>query len=192
MRRFFSISAKLALFASAILVIGCASGPNVDSDYNESYSFSKIQSYYLIPDKAADYLGQPGSSLTDQRVAKAIQHEMDKRAIAPAARDQADILVSFHITSKDKTRVRNYNAGYSYGAYGGYRYGGMSMGYGNNVSVQQYVEGQLIIDMVDPKTNSVVWRGTSTKKIDSDWTVDERIEVINTHVAASMALIPGL
>lgn len=191
MNTFFSAAAKLGLIVSALAFIGCASGPKVDADYNEAYNFSQVKSYHLIPDKTADYLGQPGSSLTDQRIEKAIGVEMDKRNIAPVARDQADILVSFHVTSQDKTRVRNYNMGYNYGYYGGYRRSGMSMGYGNDISVQQYTEGVLLIDLVDPKTNNVVWRGTATKKIDASWTNDERIEIINSHVAATMALVPG-
>ncbi len=196
MSTLFSLTAKIGLLISALAFIGCASAPKVDADYNESYNFSNIKNYYMIPDKEADYLGQPGSSLTDQRIEKAISFEMDKRNLAPVARDQADILISFHITTKDKTRIRNYNMGYSYGSYGGYRRSSMSMGYGSNygndISVQQYVEGQLLIDLVDPKTNNVVWRGIASKKIDKNWTNDERIDIINSHVSATMALIPGL
>ena len=192
MSNLFSLTAKIGLVISTLAFIGCTSTPKVDADYNESYNFSSIKNYYMIPDKEADYLGQPGSSLTDQRIENAISFEMDKRNIAPVAREQADILISFHITSKDKTRVHNYNTGYSYGMYGGYRRSSLSMNYGNDISVQQYVEGQLLIDLVDPKTNNVVWRGTASKKINNNWTNDERIDIINSHVAATMALIPGL
>ena len=186
------ITLKIILLGFIALLTSCASGPKVDADYNESYSFSGIHSYYLIPDKEADYLGQPGSSLTDQRIENAITHEMDKRNIPPTTRAKADILISFHISAKDKTRIRNYNMSYNYGYHGGYRHSSMGVGYGNDVSVQQYVEGQLLIDFVDPKSNNVVWRGTAVKKVDKTWSNEERVDIINDHVAATMALIPGL
>jgi len=37
------------------------------------------------------------------------------------------------------------------------------LGWGPNVAVTPYVEGTIIIDMVDAKTNRLVWRAITTK-----------------------------
>ena len=49
--------------------------------------------------------------------------------------------------------------GYGYGHWGGY-YGG------SNVTVTNYTEGTLLIDMIDTEKNQLVWRGTVVDVID--------------------------
>jgi hypothetical protein len=58
--------------------------------------------------------------------------------------------------------------GYSYPRY---PYGGW---YGGQVDVYQYNEGTLIVDIVDAKTNQLVWRGTATKTIDESASPEQR------------------
>ena len=50
------------------------------------------------------------------------------------------------------------------GGYGAYRYGGMGMGSSSTV-VSEYAIGMLVVDMFDPKTKTLVFRGTAEDEI---------------------------
>ncbi len=177
----------LTLFSIAIIATlsACASGPKVDSDYDQNYNFGAIKSYYLEPDNQKEYLGLPGESLTNQRITKSIQSEMKRRGIVAKPAAEADILIAFHVTTKDKTRVTSYNTAYGYRPYG-YGYGGMGT---SNVDVRQYTEGSLFIDLVNPKDKKTVWRGIASAIL-KDRTTEERIELINSYVGAIINTIP--
>lgn len=143
-----------------ILLAACSSAPKVATDYDQNYNFSAIKSYHLVDQNQAAYIGEPGTSLADQRVTRAIAAEMQKRGIPEVSVDKADIIVTFHIVTQDKTRVTSYNTAYGYRGYGyGYAspYNGRSQ-----VDVRQYVEGTLLIDLVSPAEKRTVWRGQSS------------------------------
>ena len=50
--------------------------------------------------------------------------------------------------------------GFGIGTYG--RGGGIAVGTGN--SVREYEEGALVIDLLDPATGDLLWRGTGTQR----------------------------
>ncbi|MCM2679054.1 DUF4136 domain-containing protein [Echinimonas agarilytica] len=179
-----------AIAAIAILAAGCASKPNVNSDYAEDYDFLSIRSFYMVPINNDTYNGQPGASLAEQRITKSIVDSLTNKGLTQVSREEADVLVSFHLASKDKTRIRSYNTTMNYGYYGRYRYGGMGVGMGNDIDVQQYTEGQLLIDLVDRRSNNIIWRGIGKKKINERSTADENIVVANEYVNALFSLVP--
>jgi hypothetical protein len=42
----------------------------------------------------------------------------------------------------------------------------------------------LLIDLIDPKTNKTVWRGTGTANISTKRTSDEKVALVDSYVAA--------
>lgn len=177
----------LVIFASA-LVAGCASKPNIESDYSDEFNFAFLQTYYLIPANGATYQGQPGISLDEQRIETAITDALEMRGMKAVARDQAEILVSYHLTSKDRTRIRTYHNNFNY--YGRYHRRYWGAGWGNDIDVDQFTEGQLLIDLVDPKENRVVFRSIGKKRVRKS-TVEEKVESANLYVQAMLAEVPG-
>ncbi len=170
----------LAVFLVSILA-ACSSTPKVSSDYDPDYEFSDIRSYYAIPDNQSQFHGQPGTSLTDQRITSALAREMAARNITATSAEDADIWVIFHIVSKDKTRVTSYNSMYGYYGYGG----------GSSVQVRHYTEGTLLIDLINPDTRKTVWRSESSATIKEREPAEEQ-QLIHEHVAAAIAEVPGL
>ncbi|GGA65711.1 hypothetical protein GCM10011369_03990 [Neiella marina] len=176
------------LFALIMVVSGCASKPNIESDFTEEFTFTFLKTYYLIPANAQTYDGQAGTSLEEQRVEKAINDALQMRGMTAVARDKADILVSYHLTSKDRTRIRSYHNNFNY--YGRYYHRYWGAGWGNDIDVDQFTEGQLLIDLVDPEANRVVFRSVGKKRVRRS-TVDEKIEAANRYVQAMFAEVPG-
>lgn len=172
-----------------LLLSACASKPNIDTDYNPDYDFSQIKTYYLSVDNNKDYRNQQGVSLVDQRIEKAIRENLNARGYTEVAKEQADTLVSYHVTAKDRVKVRNYNTSVGYSRYGYGHYG--SVGYGTQTQVQNYQEGILLIDMVDPTMKKVVWRGQGSKKIDKSLSTEESNVILNEYITALFNKIPG-
>ena len=107
---------------------------------------------------------------------------------------QADLLVSWHLVTQDKTDVRTYQTpsmGVGYGRYGGYNrysmYNCWGCGSQTEVSVQNYTEGTFIVDMIDPKLKKSVWRSVIQSKLK-----EKQLEQVqaNTVAAAMFASFP--
>ena len=96
-----------------------------------------------------------------------------------AAEGQADIQVILHGATQTKRTANTFYSGMG-GGYGGYRYGGMGMGSSQTV-VNEYPVGMLVVDMFDPKTKSLVFRGTAEDEIsDNPEKNQKRIEKAST------------
>jgi hypothetical protein len=56
--------------------------------------------------------------------------------------------------------------------------------------VDQYEEGTLFIDVIDPKRNTMIWRGSATARVTPDLTPEERETRIGEAVRAILAKFP--
>ena len=78
-----------------------------------------------------------------------------------------DLLVNSVAIFKDRTSVTANTNYYGYGGYYRPYYGGVGMSSSStNYDVQHYKDGSLIIDIVDAKSNKLIWQGTGNKEID--------------------------
>ncbi len=127
-----------------------------------NYDFDKDANLAVL--KTFDWLPQPEAasksvkeelernSLLEKRVREAVAREMAAKGIEEVSKNP-DFLVTYHTGVEDKVDVKDW--GYTYA--GIHRYRG---GWGSrDVSVYKYREGTLILDFVDPKTHTLIWRG---------------------------------
>ena len=89
-----------------------------------------------------------------------------------------------------------YAPGWSYGGYsaiGPYRYAGIGYSYGpmtTETTVSQYTQGTLVLDIVTPSENLLVWRGIAEGKIDPTASQSERTALINEAVGRILDNFP--
>lgn len=185
---------KLILLMAVAMAAGlaaCTSLPTANSDWNQEYDFSKVQSYNFIDRAKLRDMTPLTNDIMRNRIENAVDKTMKlKQFTFEPDRAKADVLVAYHVTTKEKQDVQTYNVGVNscWNCWGPGP--GMGMGYGTDVRVRQYTEGTLIIDMIDTKTNESVWRGTMSAKISEDKTQQERIEAINYAVTTILAQFP--
>jgi hypothetical protein len=106
------------------------------------------------------------SPLDDQRLRSSVNRTLEKLgywlAVPP---DVPDIVLAYSVGSEEKVRVHQSPGrvvtAYPYG--GRYRYGGWYSV--SSVSVQQYREGTLSIEVYDAKTEQAVWVGWASKRL---------------------------
>lgn len=171
----------LTLAAALALLTACSSSPRINVDYDPEHDFAMIKSYHIV-DRDRGGL----NDILEERVINAIDASMSSRQLSKVEAGEADVLVDFMVTAKDKTRVTSYNTMHSYNCYrcwgGGYG--------GQQVDVRQYTEGSLIIDLHDPKTKKTFWRGVGTKAIGSNRTPEQRDATAREYTEAIVSEMP--
>jgi len=164
--------------AVAGTLAACSSAPKIRTDYDAAYDFSGLSTYHLVERNIAADPNDESTTLNDQRVSRAIVGQMALRGLTAVASGDADIVVNFHLVTADRTQVTSYNDRYGYHRRGASR-----------VDVWEYTEGTLILDLVDPEANRVVWRGEASALV-KDRTSEERDAMANEYIASMFASMP--
>jgi len=158
---------RLILLLSALAFAGCASVPNVLTDYDRAADFGSYNTYNFVEGAGPDH-GNVQSFFT-KYVIEAVTIEMEKRGYKKA--DNPDLLVNFGAKFADKLDVRTTSAPPMTGGYYGYRggpysYGGWGgYGYATQTHVSEYTEGTFNIDLIDNKRRQLVWEAVGIGRI---------------------------
>jgi hypothetical protein len=150
----------------------------VVSDYDRQANFNAYNSFAFY---------KPGvdqakiSDLDKKRILRAIESELTAKGMSKS--ETPSLLVS--IFTKERERVDVYQRNYGFGwGWNPWWYGGY---YGNTVS--RSTEGSLYIDLIDAKTNELVWQGIgSARLITND--MEEKEERIREIVKEILAEYP--
>lgn len=177
----------IMLFAITVSMLVACSSYDVVSDYDSAAPFASFKTYRWAIDPAnaqGNLLLQ--NQLLGKRVKSAVDEELKAKGLTLVTSGDADVFVASHLTTKDKLNVTDW--GYGYGA-GPYRYG---YGYGgSSVSVTQYTEGTLVVDMVNGKNKELVWRGIASGAMASQLPPPEEIDArIKEIIGAILAEYP--
>jgi hypothetical protein len=176
----------------SLLLSGCATQFPVATDYDAQYSFADKTRYAII---IPDDIKTTRNDLLRKRIEQALHRELQNRGWQETDQDQAQIWVSYFATSEKQQDIRtwnNYNAYYGYArCYRCYYPAPMAT---TEVQVVDYIESSLLVDMIDPTSNTLKWRGSTRNKVTTstadNMTVTERTERINNAVAAILAQFP--
>ena len=103
-----------------------------------------------------------------------MERELEIKGFRRSASGDADFKVSFHVVAVEKLEVRTFDS-FNYNRYGYRRFGrrfGRPFYFGylgpgsiTRSSVREYLEGTLILDIVDAKKNELIWRGWASKAL---------------------------
>jgi hypothetical protein len=149
--------------AAALVLASCSSGPKIFVNQDPNANFSTYKTYnYLEPLGTDERKGY--RSVLSNYLISAMDREMQSRGYTKAA--DPNLWVNFHVYKEEKVRATSTPTmggyyGYRGGYYGAYRgYGG-----GYDTTVTQYTEGTLNIDIVDNKSDTLVWEGVAVGTI---------------------------
>lgn len=187
------------LCAALALATGCSS-LRVDADHDLAADFTGYTTYGWAAIAPAEDGGPPRDDLQLRRVRTALEAELARRGLGPAA-TSPDLLVRYRYDHGDRwspgppaSVTVGYGTwpgpvvGYGYPYYG-YRYGG--------VWGPVYDEGPIVrpvwritVEMIDAKTDRVVWQGRAEDVVDRGDTPQERAERIRAAVATLLERYP--
>jgi hypothetical protein len=163
---------KHVLFIVMVLTISSCSSVKVAYDFDKQADFTKYKTYAFTEDVAK----LPVDDLNRGRIINAVETELAAKGFSKS--DNPDVLIDIFVTAKKRTEaVANTSGPGGYGYYGRYGYGG---GFSTTtVSYNDYVDGTLLINMVDKSTEKIAWQGRGTRTIDEDASASKREQNIN-------------
>jgi hypothetical protein len=115
------------------------------------------------------------NSISNGQLRQDLTDALSAKGYAPASRGNADFLVAYYAGTKDKFDTTYYGPaidrawryrywGRAYGAWPWYAAGPVP-GY---AQVEESTQGQLIVDVIDARSNQLVWRGQAVADVSDD------------------------
>jgi hypothetical protein len=173
--RLFSLCALCAMLAQS------GKAQSVKIDFDRNFDFSKVHRYewrtHPIFDKHPELRDHYSTAI--QLVTSATNKQLMKKGYQPV-NDTPDVFLTFFVTAKDVTNtytdmIGPYGAGYGW-------YGWYAPPVWTVTRTEQYLEGTLLMDMVDPKDTQLIWRASATDAIkdfrNRDKNVDSAVKKI--------------
>jgi len=161
-------TAKFILFlAIAIALVSCKTKMEVTSNYDKSANFGNFKTFSFVEPKKGDmhFFEEKYPKIVNEdninRLKESIIKEMELKGYVLS--DIGDITVSYLVMLQTNTNLQSspISAGTTptYYGYYGVTWGGVG---GDNIVTSNYRTGSLIINVVDNKTNNVVWFGNAS------------------------------
>ncbi len=146
------------------LTAACTVSPTIRSNYNQTIDFSHYKTFGFFEKLDTDTRYE---SLTSQYLKEATVNQMTQRGFV-LTNDKPDLLINFRHNIQDKQYIDEMpitgygglsqsRSHYYYGSWVGYR-----------PYVDNYKEGKLTIDLVDKKSNKVVWQGEAVGRVNEE------------------------
>ena len=136
-----------------LILTSTASAQSITWDYDRLTDFSRMKTYTWAA----------GTELEDQlnhkRIIAAVDAQLAAHGLArvESAGTGPDLLVAYHATFDRNVRINAYSTGFAY------RFVGSRS---TTANVEEILKGTLIVDLIDARTKTIVWRGIASKEID--------------------------
>lgn len=182
-----AIKPRLTAVLAVVALAGCASGPDIQADYDKAADFGKYRTYGFVAQAGTD--SGDFRSLGTQMLQNAASREMESRGYTRA--ENPDLVINFKGKLEEKVDVESTPAPY-YGPGWGYRgwYGAPYGGYGGSeVTTRRYNVGTLVVDVVDREKRQVVFQGALSDVVTKEMQAN-REATINQAVAQIFTKYP--
>ena len=168
-----------------LLAVSACSGVRVTTDYDPAADFSKLRSYAWLDERSGVQGDRADvTSLIDRRVRRAVDTELQRKGLRAVGRGEADALVAYHLGVETRLDVNTIHSGYGYGR-GVYR-GGVA----THTTVSEYQEGTLLVDVIEPESKQLIWRGSGQSRLRRSSTPEQREQRIDEAVAQILESFP--
>jgi hypothetical protein len=183
----------LALLGAALVAAGCASGPRVRAERDQTVDFSQYQTFAFADPLGTDRSGY--QTIVSQYLKAATQRELEARGLRfVEAGPQLLVNFSGKLSEKFRTSTAPSSAitfGFGRGGYYGYRTGIYTTWplYAPETRVDSYTEGTLNIDIIDSAKKQMIWEGVAVGRVTDD-TMENLQPKINEAVTAIFVNYP--
>jgi hypothetical protein len=159
------VLANLALICTA-----CGPSISVSTDWDRSFSFGALGTYAWVEQERPE----DASETTAVRVQRGTDRVLQERGFR---RDENDpsFLVAYQLGAEDRERFVPYNQAL--------------LGARSTARVE-YTANTIVIDVIDPESNEVVWRGSAETFPNSNATVEEQSDLIRQTVGKILRDFP--
>ncbi len=172
---------------SLFVVAGCASGPTIRSNIDESVDFTKFRTFGFFEPLATDREGY--QSLISQQLVTSADRELTARGLQRTDTNP-DLLVNFSADLDQRLRVTQTPAVPRGSSFHRHRRGFYSTWptY-QQTEIRQYTKGTLGVDVVDAARRQLVWEGFALGRV-TQRTTDNIGPVLDSAVVDIFANFP--
>lgn len=159
---------------------------DVRYNYDKGASFNNYRTYKWVQVKGAPAL----NPLVDSQVRGAIETELAIKGLTKAAGDDASLWIAYQVTLSQEKEFSSYSSDFGYGpgwGRGWYGGGGSTITSGTTSTIHI---GEVVLDMYDPATKQIVWRGTASKTLDAKAKPEKRQKNLTKGVAKLLKNYP--
>jgi Domain of unknown function (DUF4136) len=159
----------LSALSIFLLLSGCSAGLRVQTDTDPDYDLWAYKSFSWSPNTNIEESKNPiyYNELNDKRIKMAVTAEMVKLGYLQKEHNP-DLIIHYHIIVEDQSTVLGDPLGY-HGAYW----------IGLDSQVYKYKMGTLIIDIMDPKSKNLIWRGWAKAFVDEQASPRQVNQLVN-------------
>lgn len=167
-------------------IVACSPSLKVTTDHDKNANFQQYKTFDLYK---VENEKQSVSVLNLERIKNAVRSEIAKKGFQEVTQSP-DLLVNIITILKNKRSVTSNTDYYGYGGFYRPYYwgGGLGVSSYTTYDVQNYKDGSIIIDIIDAKTNKLVWEGIGNREIDKP--MDNADVEIPKDVASILAKFP--
>lgn len=188
--------AIVSIIAGILLMTGCASQPKitVSSDYSVA-NFDQFKTFQWLPDGLESEGEKADNDVVGKFITNNINLVLAKKGYQQELEAIPDFYVNYSVSTADKIEIDNQKS------YEGYAPGfTWRRGYGAQATdskveifetnIIEYLEGTLIVDIIDPVDLKIIWRGMGTKELPEHFNYDITEKLITNIVAATLENYP--
>ncbi|MGH0035282.1 MAG: DUF4136 domain-containing protein [Myxococcota bacterium] len=174
---------RLLLGVVAALLASACLGIQPRSDWDHEASFEDLDSFAILPpenveqETDSDDIDPYRSPIVADRIGRAAAAALTAGGYVETGKDRADFWVAAHISTKEKVEVFTTGAAVTHR---GYWIDGRTYG-------TSYTEGTLILDVIDPASGRLLWRGWASEELRGSGQSPERVQEV---VDAILGLFP--
>jgi hypothetical protein len=134
------------------------------SDFDKSYDFQKLRTFDFKEQRRPVKDPQGRNDLWSRRIKAELVTDFTKDGFEPNQTGQPDFFVAYYMGTREKEDTRFVG----YGFPGGWGWRRWHWGWPADVDVWSipYTESTLVVDIIDARTNQLVWRGFDSDNID--------------------------
>jgi hypothetical protein len=156
-----------------VVLLGGCSGLRVETGFDPRASFDGYRTYAWLSHPAGRDL-RHNIPMLQRLVTQMVEEALDRKGFDKEIGGSPDFLVGYHTAVEGRLDAAAVNSYYGYGFdWSPWHYPGRPE-VQTDTYLRYYEEGVLIIDIVDARSNQLVWRGTARADLKRDATDEER------------------
>jgi len=134
----------------ALLFAFAAFAQKVTVEFDQAADFTKYKTFAIRASQLNSKNAALNSELVKKRINADIESNLTAKGLTMVSGGPSDLNVRYVLGSGRRVELESYPAGWR--------------GFGTQVVRVPYAEGTLVIDLRDPTTRSLVWRGIATQE----------------------------
>jgi hypothetical protein len=170
---------KVTILLGALALTAAAAGVRADtkSDYDKEYDFAKLKTFDFkqqVRPTVRDING--ANALWNRRIHDDLTSDLRADGYTLTSAGSPDFLIAYSMGARERTDVRY--LGYGFPGWGRHRWAWGAWGPDFDVWNIPYTRSTLVVDVIDARTNMLVWRGYDSDQIDlnkADKTIDKAV-----------------